>query len=110
MIFAGLQELRPYYEGKLTAIKKPSDFTPKSFTEFASTADDHEADILAGLACCVGNDVFETTLCAANGAGHKILCRLLGISCRSSTSLTCAERSSNPGVGITKCRTRSAPG
>jgi hypothetical protein len=30
-------------------------------------------DFLAGLACVVGEETFESTLCAANGAGHQCL-------------------------------------
>lgn len=72
-VFEQLQELRPYYEEDLSTLKKPTDFTSSSFSELACGTDRKGADILAGLACCVGDDVFESTLCAANGASHQNL-------------------------------------
>ena len=72
-LFDELQAFRPYYENELSAVGKPTDFTPSTFTRLAENANRKESNILAGLACCVGEEAFESTLCAANGAGHQNL-------------------------------------
>ena len=69
-VFDELQAFRPYYENELSAVGKPTDFTPSTFTRLAENANRKESNILAGLACCVGEEAFESTLCAANGAGQ----------------------------------------
>ena len=72
-VFDELQAFRPYYEEELSEVKRPVDFTPATLAQLASRANRREANILAGLACCVGEEVFESTLCAANGASHQYL-------------------------------------
>lgn len=72
-VFDELQASRRYYENELSTVKKPTDFTPPLFAELADSANRKESNILAGLACCVGEETFETTLCAANGASHQNL-------------------------------------
>lgn len=72
-LFDQLQSSRRYYEKDLSAIKRPVDFTPEGLAQLAYRANKREADILAGLACCVGDEVFESTVCAANGASHQNL-------------------------------------
>lgn len=72
-VFDELQASRRYYENELSTVKKPTDFTLPMFTQLAENANRKESNILAGLACCVGEDAFESTLCAANGASHQNL-------------------------------------
>lgn len=72
-VFDELQASRRFYENELTTVKKPTDFTPPIFTQLAENANRKESNILAGLACCVGAEAFESTLCAANGASHQNL-------------------------------------
>lgn len=72
-VFDELQASRAYYENALSDVKKPTDFTPLRFAQLAESADRRQSSILAGLACCVGEEAFESTLCAANGASHQNL-------------------------------------
>jgi len=71
--FDELQSSRLYYENELSVVKKPTDFTPEVFAALAASANMRQSQILAGLACCVGDKAFESTLCAANGASHQNL-------------------------------------
>lgn len=75
VLFDGLQRSRIYFEKDLAGIDKPADFTAESFQELAEAADLQASRVLAGLACWTGHDIFESTLCAANGAGHQELIR-----------------------------------
>ena len=72
-VFDELQASRPYYEKELSSVKKPTDFTLPIFAQLAKNANRKNSNILAGLACCVGEETFESTLCAANGASHQNL-------------------------------------
>ena len=71
--FDELQASRPYYVDVLSVVKKPTDFTAPILAQLAANANRKESNILAGLACCVGEEAFESTLCAANGASHQNL-------------------------------------
>lgn len=71
--FEQLQSSRPFFEKRLAAVKRPSDFDRETFAAAAARATRGERSFLAGLACCVGADVYESTLCAANGASHQNL-------------------------------------
>lgn len=73
VIFSELQQVRPFYEKELSEMKRPKDFTRSVLSALAANANRTESDVLAGLVCCVGEDAFESTLCAANGAGHQNL-------------------------------------
>lgn len=73
VLLAGLGKLRPYLEENLKDVRKPSDFTRSSYESIALASARHTHDFLAGLACVVGNEAYESTLCAANGAGHQCL-------------------------------------
>lgn len=73
MVFDDLKESLSFYDNELSTLKKPTDFTPVTFTQVATRASRKQLDILSGLACCVGDEAFESTLCAANGAGHQNL-------------------------------------
>lgn len=68
-----LQGFRPYLEATLESVKKPADFTRASYENIAQQSTSATIDFLAGLACVVGEDAFESTLCAANGASHQNL-------------------------------------
>ncbi|GAP66041.1 hypothetical protein MBSD_n1343 [Mizugakiibacter sediminis] len=74
VLLAKLRTLLPYLDGNLRNVDKPSDFTRSSYETIARESDDATVvDLLAGLACVVGEETFESTLCAANGAGHQNL-------------------------------------
>lgn len=73
VLLARLRKLQPYLEQDLAAVKKPSDFTRSSYESIARASKPDALDFLAGLACVVGNEAFESTLCAANGASHQNL-------------------------------------
>lgn len=72
-VHGSLQRQRGLYEADLSGIKRPADFTPASLAELARVGSRALADVLAGLVCAVGDEVFESTLCAANGASHQHL-------------------------------------
>jgi hypothetical protein len=74
VLLANLRDLQPYLDGCLGEIKKPSDFTRSSFEAIAlASVTPTTVDFLAGLACVVGEEPSESTLCAANGASHQNL-------------------------------------
>jgi hypothetical protein len=66
---------REYYAGALRGVNKPADFTSQSFKELGQVASEWQLDALAGLACSTGEEIAESTLCAANGASHQELIR-----------------------------------
>ncbi len=69
-----LKVLQRFLDGALADINKPSDFTRSSYESIArSTMNSGIVNLLAGLACVVGEEACESTLCAANGAGHQNL-------------------------------------
>ena len=73
-LLAKLWSLQSYLVGSLGMINKPSDFTRLSYeTNALANVNPATADLLAGLACVVGEEAFESTLCAANGASHQNL-------------------------------------
>lgn len=74
VLLAKLKGLQPYLDGSLGDVNKPSDFTRSSYETIAlACAAPAAVDLLAGLACVVGEKTFESTLCAANGASHQNL-------------------------------------
>ena len=74
VLLAKLRALQPYLEGSLGDINRPSDFDKKSYESIASASvTSATVSLLGGLACVVGEEVFESTLCAANGASHQNL-------------------------------------
>jgi hypothetical protein len=68
---------KQFYDSDISQVDKPSDFTPATFEQHVRAAALRwQQDALSGLACDRGNDdVAESTLCAANGAGHQELIR-----------------------------------
>lgn len=76
VLLAKLNALQPYLESNLVNINKPSDFTRSSYEAIAlASVAPTAVDLLTGLACVVGEEAFESTLCAANGASHQNLVR-----------------------------------
>jgi len=73
VLLARLRRLQPYLEHDLAALKKPTDFTRSSYESIARASNPGTLDFLAGLACVVGDEASESTLCAANGASHQNL-------------------------------------
>lgn len=73
MVFEGLKKSRSFYDKELSLVKKPTDFTRLTFAQVATRVSRKQLGILSGLACCVGEEAIESTLCAANGAGHQNL-------------------------------------
>jgi len=73
VLMARLRKLQPILEHSLGIVKKPSDFTRVSYESIARLSEPGTLDLLAGLACVVGDESFESTLCAANGASHQNL-------------------------------------
>jgi hypothetical protein len=73
VLLARLQKLQPYLERDLATIKRPRDFSRSSYESIALASKDGMLDLLAGLACVIGDEPSESTLCAANGASHQNL-------------------------------------
>lgn len=73
VLLARLRKLQSYLEQDLATVKKPSDFTQSSYKSIALASKPGKLDFLAGLACVVGEEASESTLCAANGASHQNL-------------------------------------
>ncbi|WP_058555875.1 hypothetical protein [Thiohalocapsa sp. ML1] len=73
VLLTRLRKLLPYLEQSLAGLGKPSDFTQSNYERIARQSDPDKLDFLAGLACIVGDETFESTLCAANGASHQNL-------------------------------------
>jgi hypothetical protein len=55
------------------SLERPADLTPKMVDEIAESDNRRTLDELAGFGCNVGGEAYESTLCAANGAGHQNL-------------------------------------
>jgi hypothetical protein len=74
VLLAKLRALQPYLDGSLGEVNKPSDFTRLSYETIAlASVSPTTVGLLAGLACVVGEEASESTLCAANGASHQNL-------------------------------------
>lgn len=74
VLLAKLRSWRPFLEESLRNVDKPADFTRSSYENIAlASVNSTTVDLLGGLACVVGEDAFESTLCAANGASHQSL-------------------------------------
>jgi hypothetical protein len=72
-LVARLRKLQPYLKKELATLNKPSDFDRASYESTALASKPATVNLLAGLACVVGDEAFESTLCAANGASHQNL-------------------------------------
>lgn len=69
----GLQELHARLTADFASIDRPGDLTEEAVEEIVKTGDARALDDLAGLGCCIDGVAHESTLCAANGAGHQNL-------------------------------------
>lgn len=69
-----LKTLLPYLDVDLANVNKPSDFTRLNYQAIArGSGTPATINLLGGLACVVGEEAHESTLCAANGASHQNL-------------------------------------
>src|SRR5690606_34061803 len=73
VLLSGLRKLQPCFEQDLAAVKAPGNFDRATYEAAAQATNPRTVDFLAGLACVIGDKTFESTLCAANGAGHQYL-------------------------------------
>lgn len=73
VLLARLRKFQPYLEQNLATVNKPGDFTRSSYESIALASVPGALNFLAGLACVVGDEASESTLCAANGASHQNL-------------------------------------
>lgn len=73
VLLTSLRKLQTYLEQDLATIKKPGDFTRSSYESIALASRPGMLNFLAGLACVIGDEASESTLCAANGASHQNL-------------------------------------
>lgn len=56
-------------------LNRPADLAKEMIEEIAKSENRLTLDELAGFGCDIGGEVHESTLCAANGAGHQKLIR-----------------------------------
>ncbi|MEJ0035073.1 MAG: hypothetical protein WDO68_03130 [Gammaproteobacteria bacterium] len=68
-----LRTLHARLKTDFAKLDKPSDLTREFIEATARSNDDLTLDELAGMGCVVGDEAHESTLCAANGAGHQNL-------------------------------------
>jgi hypothetical protein len=73
VLLARLRKLQVYLKQDLATVRKPSDFTRAGYESVALSSKLDTLDLLAGLACVIDDETFESTLCAANGASHQNL-------------------------------------
>lgn len=72
-LFRGLDQWKAFLVGRLTDIGIPADLGAERMQSLSTPASRAERDFLSGLACAISEQVHESTLCAANGAGHQKL-------------------------------------
>jgi hypothetical protein len=68
-----LKSLQSRLKTTFASINKPADLTREFIEAVAESSDDLNLEELAGMGCVVGDEPHESTLCAANGAGHQNL-------------------------------------
>jgi hypothetical protein len=69
----GLRLFRRRLMTDFASIDRPSDLTQETVDAIAGSRDARTLEDLAGLGCCTDGVAHESTLCAANGAGHQNL-------------------------------------
>lgn len=69
----GLQAFRRRLTTEFASIDRPGDLTQETVDTIAKSGDPQTLEDLAGLGCCIDGVAHESTLCAANGAGHQNL-------------------------------------
>jgi hypothetical protein len=70
------RELRAFRKrliNDFASVSRPADLTQELVDRIGESDDDCTLDELAGLGCNIGGEAHESTLCAANGAGHQNL-------------------------------------
>ena len=73
ILHSELKALRERLTSDFLSIDKPADLTRGFIDVIAKSGDELSLDELAGIGCIIGDDSHESTLCAANGAGHQKL-------------------------------------
>lgn len=68
-----LQALRNRLMTDFISVNRPGDLTREVIDTIAKSDDNRTLDELAGLGCNIDGEAHESTLCAANGAGHQNL-------------------------------------
>lgn len=68
-----LKALHQRLKTDFASINKPADLTREFVEDMAKSRDDLKLSELAGIGCVVGDESHESSLCAANGAGHQSL-------------------------------------
>lgn len=68
-----LRAFRKRLINDFASVSRPADLTQELVDRIGESDDDCTLDELAGLGCNIGGEAHESTLCAANGAGHQNL-------------------------------------
>ena len=68
-----LRALRKRLINDFASLSRPADLTQELVDRIGESDEDCTLDELAGLGCNIGGEAHESTLCAANGAGHQNL-------------------------------------
>jgi hypothetical protein len=68
-----LKALHQRLKNDFAHIDKPADLTREIIDVIATSNNELTRDELAGTGCIIGEKAYESTLCAANGAGHQNL-------------------------------------
>lgn len=68
-----LRAFRKRLMNDFASVSRPADLTQELVDRIGESDDDCTLDELAGLGCNIGGEAHESTLCAANGAGHQNL-------------------------------------
>lgn len=71
ILMDGVAEFATLLGGAISDAKKPVDLTEADLR--MAQVEGELARVVAGLVCVIGDDAFESTLCAANGASHQNL-------------------------------------
>lgn len=73
LALVGLGRLNERLKSTFSTIAKPNDLTQAFVDLVFQQGDIRDLEELAGLGCCIDGEAHESTLCAANGAGHQNL-------------------------------------
>ncbi len=73
IVWGELRAFRGRLRRVFASVNKPADLTQEIVNQIASSSESCALDELAGLGCVLAGETHESTLCAANGAGHQSL-------------------------------------
>lgn len=73
ILHSELQKLNKLLTSDFASIDKPSDISREFVNDTTKNGNIAVLNELAGLCCIIGGETFESSLCAANGAGHQKL-------------------------------------